>query len=1199
MYLNAGNTKIFKKFTAIALSLLLGQPTYSQSSENQHMVFEGTLTDVSGNPISLSGVTLNFYISANGCYLYGESSATAGDSQGQISHRFGNGTLLMGSPNAFSQNLFFGNVAGTTTFAGNNCSVTAADTRLAQVYYPAQNITATIKLSTVPYAQNATMLGGKSATDFIQVSADTNTLLYAGMTGQYLTKGVSGLTWTNNTLTASQVSAALGYTPASATTALTSAAISTALGYTPASATALANYAVKSSNLSDLTSATLARGNLGLGTLATKNSVNLSSAEVTGTLATTNLPAFSGDVITPAGSATTTVQRLRGIALSTTVPTSGQVMLYNGTAWAPTSIPGNVGTVTNINTGTGLTGGPITSTGTIAVNFGTTSGTVAAGNDSRLLGALQAGNNLSELTSPSVARSNLGLGSFATASSVDLGSASATGIIADARLANQANITSGTQFTKVTVDGKGRVVSGGQLAASDINTALGFTPASVAALANYAVKNNNLSDLTSATAARNNLNLGALATKSILNLATDVSGVLPITNGGSKWTANLGTIYTVSSTTIGSSTAFTNVGLYAVAPVGVSSTIATSIYNPNADGFGLKINVDNTSASHYGLRVMTNNANTNFVVLNNGNVGVGISAATARLHIAAGSSTLAPLRIASGPLVASPTAGAIEFDGQQLYLTDQGNTRRIIASQPSLGVIDNTSTISNSSGITLNPGGGGVIVSSTATSTGFNNGALVVKGGIGVNGNGNFSGQLNATGNINTSGTISSAGNINASGSIVTTMNVIAGSVIAPYMYGGTASGVTLTIDSTNHTNKGNIAIAASGGNVGIGTSSPIYKFQVRSPGVNTYNQVNSASFGSAMIGTGEDSNNQLYNIGFDASGTARWFFTTGGPNYINNNLSLGSTSEIAGNRLSVHGNTFITGNATVSNTLFLAAASTAIVPLQFTSSLMASTPVAGGVEYDGFSLFYTNSAAQRRRLAGGVTSGTIDNVNKITYAGNLLLEGNTTGTTPAITIQNLGTGNVGLQINDNTVVSGSIKLSQDGLDSTVACTAADEGKQRYNKTYKTMEYCDGAYWQGMSGITHCHSTGVSYTLIGTPGTGSAFCISKSNETATTYAAAVTTCQSRTTTRNNSRPYLCSEKNFQMACRQYSIFNTQAETMLPGFRSIYYWIPSSFNTGNIFALQYSTSTTGACNIGDMTITDFGDQSNLNYRCCYD
>lgn len=211
MNLHAGTAHLFKYFMAIALSLLFARPTYAQSIENQQMVFEGSLTDDNGNTISLAGAELYFYISANGCYLYGESSSVAGDSQGNILHRFGSGWVDAGSPNSFSQNLFVGSASGTTTFAGNDCNVTPSDTRLAQVYYSAQNIFATIELGSVPYSHNALLLNGKSSTDFVQVSADTNTLLNNGISGQFLSKSASGaLTWINSPSFSGDISTVAG-----------------------------------------------------------------------------------------------------------------------------------------------------------------------------------------------------------------------------------------------------------------------------------------------------------------------------------------------------------------------------------------------------------------------------------------------------------------------------------------------------------------------------------------------------------------------------------------------------------------------------------------------------------------------------------------------------------------------------------------------------------------------------------------------------------------------------------------------------------------------------------------------------------------------------------------------------------------------------------------------------------------------------
>lgn len=100
----------------------------------------------------------------------------------------------------------------------------------------------------------------------------------------------------------------------------------------------------------------------------------------------------------------------------------------------------------------------------------------------------QKANNLSDLTNISQARTNLGLGSFATASTLDLGSASATGTLASARLPDQTGVTNGAQYTKVTVDIKGRVTSGAQLASTDVTTALGYTPANSATLSSVFIQ---------------------------------------------------------------------------------------------------------------------------------------------------------------------------------------------------------------------------------------------------------------------------------------------------------------------------------------------------------------------------------------------------------------------------------------------------------------------------------------------------------------------------------------------------------------------------------------------------------------------------------------------------------------------------------------------------------------------------------------
>ena len=202
-----------------------------------------------------------------------------------------------------------------------------------------------------------------------------------------------------------------------------------------------------------------------------------------------------------------------------------------------------------------------------------------------------------------------------------------------------------------------------------------------------------------------------------------------------------------------------------------------------AGGFGTEGHTFVGSQTNHPFGIRTNNQ-TRIGISSSGNVGIGTTAPTAHLQIAAGTLSNAPLKFTSGTLLSSPQSGTIEYDGSQFYVTDGTNTRKSIATTQTQGSFDNTNAISNSSGnITLSPNSstGSVVVSATTASINSNTGALVVKGGVGVSGDINTSGTLTATGGVSTS--------------------VIQGNM--------------------------NLLLNPSGGNVGIGTENPNNKLTI------------------------------------------------------------------------------------------------------------------------------------------------------------------------------------------------------------------------------------------------------------------------------------------------------------------------------------------------------------------------------------
>ncbi len=119
----------------------------------------------------------------------------------------------------------------------------------------------------------------------------------------------------------------------------------------------------------------------------------------------------------------------------------------------------------------------------------------------------------------------------------------------------------------------------------------------------------------------------------------------------------------------------TNVGLGAI-NFSTNSITRATIDNIGNTSFGgspissrLAVKGSGITSSTTAFTV-TNSANTtNFNVLDNGNIGIGIPTPIALLHISNGSTTIPPLKLTSGTSVTTPLSGSVEYNGNQLFFT--------------------------------------------------------------------------------------------------------------------------------------------------------------------------------------------------------------------------------------------------------------------------------------------------------------------------------------------------------------------------------------------------------------------------------------------------------------------------------------------------------------------------------------------------